>query len=138
MIYLATYFDKPEDITIELLMHLVIIVFINIFFTHMMRFFMLRMKWLDKKMVALLPRLLVISFICAVLIILTLSVVEKIIYPNEGAETFNFGRYVVSNLVYTLLIICWNSIYFTYHFFEKSRQQELDNLSLEASKNEID
>lgn len=137
LIYLATYFDKPEDISFELILHLIIVVFINIFFTHMMRYFMLRMRWLDKKMVALLPRLIFISLTCAFLVLISLSFVEKILYP-ESIDPINLGRYVVSILVYTLLIICWNGIYFTYHFFQKSRQQELDNLSLEASKNEIE
>ncbi len=138
LIYLATYFDKPEDITFTLMLHLIIVVFINIIFTHLMRFYMLRMKWLDKKLVALLPRLVVISLTCAFLILLSLSFVEQLIYPESEDTPINLGRYVVSTLVYTLLIICWNGIYFTYHFFQKSRQQELDNLSLEASKNEIE
>jgi LytS/YehU family sensor histidine kinase len=37
-----------------------------------------------------------------------------------------------------ILILFWNSVYFTFHFFQKSRQQELNNISLEASRNEIE
>jgi hypothetical protein len=43
-----------------------------------------------------------------------------------------------SQLFCLILILFWNSIYFTFHFFQKSRNQELNNISLEASKNEIE
>jgi two-component system LytT family sensor kinase len=37
-----------------------------------------------------------------------------------------------------LLMILWNAIYFTYHFFRKSIHQELHNLQLVSSQNEIE
>ena len=33
-------------------------------------------------------------------------------------------------------VLFWNAIYFTYHFFQKSRKQEVSNLQLAASKRE--
>lgn len=138
LIYLAAYFDRPDDITFELILHLIIVIFINIFYTHLMRLYMLKMKWIDKKLVALLPRLVIISITCAFLIILSLTTVEFIMSPESRDVSINIGRYVINIFVYTLLIICWNGIYFTYLFFQKLRQQELDNISLEASKNEIE
>ena len=36
------------------------------------------------------------------------------------------------------MVLFWNALYFTYHFFSKSRKQEINNLSLEASRNEIE
>lgn len=137
LIYLSAYLDKPSDITYKLLVQLVFMTLISIFYTHLMRFIMLKYNWLNLKLIALIPRLIVISTICAFLIEFTLSFMEYYLLNQEDSFS-NTGRVIVNILALTLLVICWNGIYFTYHFFEKSRQQELDNLALESSKNEIE
>jgi two-component system LytT family sensor kinase len=137
LIYLSAYVDRPNEITYKLLVQLLFMTVFSISYTHLMRWFMLKMNWLNKKLVALLPRLIVISISCAVLIEYTLSSAEYFLLKDTEAYN-NLGRVIINILALTLLVVCWNGIYFTYHFFEKSRQQELDNLSLEASKNEIE
>lgn len=137
LIYLSAYVDRPNEITYKLLVQLLFMTIFSISYTHLMRWFMLKMNWLNKKLVALLPRLVFISISCAVLIEYTLSSAEYFLLKDADAYN-NLGRVIINILALTLLVVCWNGIYFTYHFFEKSRQQELDNLSLEASKNEIE
>lgn len=137
LLYLSAYIDRPGEITSKLLIQLLFMTFFSIFFTHLMRMFMLRMNWLNKKLVTLLPLLIFISLSCAVLIEYSLSTIERFLLSETGSYD-NWGRTIINVLALTMLIICWNGIYFTYHFFQKSRQQELDNLSLEASKNEIE
>jgi two-component system LytT family sensor kinase len=137
LMYLAAYINKPNEITTELLIQLLFMTFFCIFYSHLMRIFMLRMTWLNKKLVALIPRLIIVSISCATLIEYSLSAAEYFIL-GEAEAFIGTGRVILNILALTLLIICWNGIYFTYHFFQKSRQQELDNLSLEASKNEIE
>lgn len=137
LIYLSAYVDRPSEITYKLLIQLFFMTGFSILYTHLMRLMMLKLNWLNKKLVALLPRLILVSLACAVLIEYSLSSVEYF-FLDETAKDANWGRILINILALTMLIICWNGIYFTYHFFQKSRQQELDNLSLEASKNEIE
>lgn len=137
LIYLAAYINKPNEITTELLIQLLFMTFSCILFSHLMRIFMLRRKWLNKKLVALIPRIILISLSCSVLIEYSLSTMEYLLL-NEKNAYLSPGRVILNILALSMLIICWNGIYYTYHFFQKSRKQELDNISLEASKNEIE
>lgn len=137
LIYLSAYIDRPKEITYKLLIKLLFVTFFSISYTHLMRWFMLRMDWLNKRLVALMPRLILISLSCSVLIEYSLTFVEHFLLREADAYS-NFGRVIINILALTMLVVCWNGIYFTYHFFQKLRQQELDNLSLESSKNEIE
>lgn len=138
LIYLSAYIDRPEKITYKLLIQLIFMTFLSILFTHLMRLFMLKKKWLDIKLKTLIPRLILISIVCASFIESGLLISEYVFLKISEINTLELGRIVVNILALTLLVICWNGIYFTYHFFQKSREQELENLSLESSKNEIE
>jgi len=137
LIYLSAYLDRPSEITYKLLFQLVFITFFSILYTHLMRLFMLRMKWLEKKLVALIPRLILISFTCSFFIEYSMNTFEYLFLDRHDIFQ-NYGRSIINILAITMLVICWNGIYFTFHFFQKSRQQELDNVTLEAAKNEIE
>lgn len=137
LIYFAAYVNKPEDITYKLIVQLFLMIFFCLSFTHLMRWFMLKRNWLNKKLVGLIPRLIIISISCGILIEYSLRLSESLLNLNDQ-ENLNIGQIIINIFALTLLIICWNGIYFTFHFFQKSRQQEIDNLSLEASKNEIE
>ena len=53
---------------------------------------------------------------------------------NEPRLTFQ--TFLAVYIVYYILCIIWNVIYFAYHFFEKSRKQEMKTLQLESSQKE--
>ncbi|MCO5260054.1 MAG: histidine kinase [Crocinitomicaceae bacterium] len=137
LIFLSAYIDRPNDVSYKLFVQLFLMTIFSIFFTHLMRLYMLSKRWLDFNLKTLIPKLLIISIICSTLIETILLITEFII-SKDYLNLFNSGRIIVNILALSLLIICWNGIYFTYHFFQKSNQQELDNLSLEAAKNEIE
>lgn len=137
LIYLSAYINRPEEITSNLLIQLLFMIFLSIFFTHVMKIVMLKMDWVNKKLIYLIPRLIFVSVTTAFFIELCLSLIEVYVL-KEVTETDNIGRTIVNVLAISLLIICWNGIYYTYHFFQKSRNQEIDNLFLQASKNEIE
>lgn len=138
LIYLSAYIDRPEKITYKLLIQLIFMTILSISFTHLMRLFILKSKWLDLKLKPLIPRIVFISIVCASFIETGLLISEYFVLKLSETNTIELGRIVVNVLALTLLIICWNGIYFTYHFFQKSRIQEIENLSLESSKNEIE
>lgn len=137
LIYLSAYIDKADSITYKLIVQLFFMTFFSVTYTHAMRWYMLRKGWLNKRLVALIPRLILISITCAFAIENSLRIIEYT--ALNQVDTFqNFARSIINTFALTLLVICWNGIYFTFHFFQKSRLQEMNNLALEASKNEIE
>lgn len=137
LIFLATYADNPKEIDANLIINLLSLVVFSIIATHGMRSLFFRLKWLDLKLAPLIPRILFASLLCSLFISFTTTVVSVIIDPKER-ETLSFLLIVINVFAILVLVLFWNAIYFTFHFFQKSRKQELDNVSLEASRNEIE
>ncbi len=136
LIFLATYNDAPEEITIQFLIQLVNLSALGILCTHAMRGLFIRFEWLDLRLVPLIPRVAFVSFACSIIIALGMTTLGQLIDPNK--EPVNIPGVIINVFAIAVLVLMWNAIYFTYHFFQKSRKQELNNLSLEASKNEIE
>jgi len=140
LIILATYNDSPKDVDSLLILKALNLVVQGILFTHLMRYFNIKFGWLDLKLIQVVPRIGLISFLFAALISIgTLGVGIIIDYlAHNQFEGFGGLELVVNIFALAVLVLFWNAIYFTYHYFQKSKTQELNNLSLEASKNEIE
>lgn len=137
LIFLATYADDVKKIDLEFLANIAALVFSGILWTHVMRFSFFKMDWLDLKLTPLIPRILAISLICSLFIAFSTMIVSIIIDPKE-IEKLTVLNEVINIFAILVLVLFWNSIYFTFHFFQKSRKQELNNITLEASRNEIE
>lgn len=137
LIFLATYADDPAKIDRYLVINLLSLIFFSIVGTHMMRAFFLKMIWLDLKLAPLIPRLIFASLVCSLFISFTTTIISLLTDPKER-ETISFLFILINVFAIMVLVLFWNAIYFTFHFFQKSRKQELDNVSLEASRNEIE
>ncbi len=139
IILLAAYASSPERLDWRLVVNLVCIVFFAILFTHLMRLCFFKLGWLEMKLAPLIPRILIISLICSFLVSLSSLAAHFLTgqhkNPDDQVTPLLFFIDIIGN---SILILFWNAIYFTYHFFTKSRKQELDNISLEASKNEFE
>lgn len=135
LIFFATYNDRPDDVTMRFMVQLILLTAVSILSTHIMRVILLKLKWLDLKFLALIPRVFLMSIVCATIIELSMVIVGVI---TEDPEPTKSGRILVNILAIMILVLFWNAIYFTYHYFQKSKTQELNNLTLEASKNEIE
>lgn len=137
LIFLATFLNPNAQKWYQVLGPLMLLSFFGILHTHIMRFWMIRLNWLNKKLLRLIPRLIITSIICATLIELSFSISNQLIFDATSVLD-DLGRTAINILSLTFLVICWNGIYYSYHFFQKSRIQELNNIILEASKNEIE
>ncbi len=136
LILLATYNDSPEDVTMALVLKLLNLVVLAIVFTHLMSRMSIKMGWLELKLVLVIPRILVLSFICSTAISLGALIFSYFIEPIT--ESLNFLSLLINIFAISVLVLFWNAIYFTFHYFQKSKTQELNNLSLESSKNEVE
>ncbi len=137
LILLAAYSDASSKVDAELVINVISLVFFSILSTHLMRALFVRLNWLDLKPAPLIPRLAMASVACALIISFLTTSVTLLIDWKE-VESLTVLGVLINILAILVLVLFWNAIYFTFHFFQKSKKQELNNLTLEASKNEIE
>ncbi|MFT6984109.1 MAG: sensor histidine kinase YesM [Crocinitomicaceae bacterium] len=137
LILLSVYTKTPEILTGIFLLNILFVIFIGIAVTHVQRIMFIKMGWLELRLPKLLPRLIASSILSAVLII-ALDLMTDYFSGLAGGQgpPIEFSRLIVSVLLALLLVVAWNAIYFTFHFFQKSRNQEISNLELAASNKE--
>lgn len=127
---------NPPSPSPYLWVSLIVFFCVGIGLSHTMRFLFIRFGWLNMKLGPLIPRILLMSVVMA-------SVMSIVNYGSgwliEGEdEPFRLDHYLLNVMAVSLFLLLWNGIYFTFHFFQKSRVQEVKNLQLSASQNEIE
>ena len=137
LIILSVYNRDPSKIDAIFLMNIFALIMAGITATHLQRMFHIRMGWLGMRLPHLIPRLLATSFISSILI----AVIENgVAYLSGLLESnqypFSFSQMMLNILATLVLVLFWNALYFTFHFFNQSRKQEISNLELEASNKE--
>ena len=137
LIFLASYADGPDKITTSLMLNIGALVVFAVIGSHIMRSIFIKLDWLDMKPGPLVPRILIASLFCSLFISFTTTMVSILIDPKEW-QTLSVLSIIINILAILVLILFWNAIYFTSHFFQKSKKQELNNITLEASRNEVE
>lgn len=100
--------------------------------THLYRAAIIKLNWLEKKLNLVIPRVLLGSLLLASTL-LSLNMFVDWLFgekPYTGADILSglFSLFVFS--------LIWSVLYFSFHFFDKSRKQEVKNLQLESSQKE--
>lgn len=137
LVLLSSYSENPENVNKELYQDIFLFISVAISTTHFMRMIFIRLGWLNMKLKQLIPRILISSFIFSFIIILTTRAIELMFNINSH-ETVTFLKIFNATLSISVLLFFWNAMYFTFHFFTQSRKQEINNLALQASKNEFE
>jgi two-component system LytT family sensor kinase len=137
LVMLSTYVDNPKNVNNILFYDIFTFVGYAILFSHIMRRLFFRWGWLEMKLPPLLPRIIAASLFCSISIVLATKTTSYLTKMDEN-EPLSFLKFFNATLSISVLLLFWNALYFTYHFFSKSRKQELNNLTLEASRNEIE
>jgi two-component system LytT family sensor kinase len=137
LIFLASYADDPKKVNFDLLISLSLFLIFGIGITHLMRFFFLKLDFLNLKLGPLIPRVLVTSILAATLMAFINYLVSVFIEKDTNLRLISLG-FLINILSLTLLITLWNAIYFSYHFFRKTIKHELEVFQIQASQNEIE
>lgn len=137
LIFLATYADNPNKLNLKLFFSLVLFLLCGIAVTHLMRVFFIRLGFLNLRLSPLIPRVIFFSIISATLMAIINHFVSYYI-ENEISLKIISLRFLINILSLTLLITLWNAIYFSYHFFRKTINHELEVFQIQASQNEIE
>lgn len=120
-----------EEFSLRTALKLGLIYALLLLFSHFMREIFIRRDWLNLKIGPLVPRVFSLSFSLSLLLMLIINMFNFFIYQ----ETFlSVSEFFINTLLYTLFLIMWSAIYLTYHLLQKSRQQEINNLKLQASQ----
>ncbi|MBI1838527.1 MAG: histidine kinase [Flavobacteriia bacterium] len=139
LLILATYAQNPDELKISLYLKIIILDALAIFLTNLMRKTYIRLNWLDLKLPPLLPRVIISTLTVSVFFTLIYEGICYLIDINNGEyKETSFLNFYLEIFSIMVLVLFWNALYFTYHFFMKSRKQELNNIILEANRNEIE
>jgi hypothetical protein len=143
-IFFAYSFERlntPED-RHRFFWRLVIFVISGLVLTHLMRYLILGMEVLQKKLEKQLMMFMFITlffaFVASTLDTLIL-VKQGLLTQNEKDFQDNILLLVLSSAFYFFIyFFIWNLIYFVYHYVGKSRRQQLDTLRLETLVKELE
>ena len=129
--------NREQEVRFSSLMGVVIMVFFGISVTHIQRLFFIRLGWLDLKLPNLVPRVLVSATVSAIIITICLRLLDVIFgFEQLNEEELTLSHFILGVISMSIIVLFWNAIYFTFHFFQKSRKQEVSNLELTASNRE--
>lgn len=124
-----------EDLTTEIVQTLVAVFLLGIFGTHLYRTIIIKIGWMDLRFKKLISRIIIGAILSGVIFQSIFQCIQFILDPNYKFELDDAAQ---DTLSWTLLLFIWSALYFTFHFFEKFRTEEIKNLKWEAKKNEIE
>jgi two-component system LytT family sensor kinase len=137
MILINVLFGQRVDR--QLLAPLWIMVFGGIFTTHLFRTYIHWAGWLVLPVEKALARLaLGILIVCLLDTIIRISVFNWLSLSTSNIKLEFSNRFLLVTVENGLCIIPWTLIYYFFHYFEKSRKQQLDTLKLEALVKELE
>src|ERR1051326_1589593 len=140
IIYTFFYFTirtKPSDTFFQ---SLFLDAFAGIALTHLMRFFVRKANLINLDL-----RRQIISMILTTLFFaFTFAIIITYADQTLGWEAEQMHQYTYWNKVvrasfgYSLFLLIWNFIYFTYHYVEKTRNEKFDKIRLETLVKELE
>ena len=112
----------------------------GILVTHILRLVIKWRGWMMQSIEKVIPKLTIALVVASM--VFSLMVLSGIDYFNLGNESSKklsfFARLLGSTADNGLFILPWLLIYYFYHFFQKSRRQQLDTLRLETLIKELE
>lgn len=100
--------------------------------TQTIRWVFIKKNWLNLKVAALVPRLLILVIVLSVILIFITNVLVNHYLFKEDLKSFaEFSINVLLNAMYLTL---WTVAYLTFHLIQKSNIQEMGNLKLQTKQ----
>ena len=124
-----------EEIDSKIISNLFLVYIFGILFSHFYRLFLIKIGWLKLGIIKLIPRIFVGAIVGGLIFELFFFITEGLILMTFSKDLNALLQEILS---WSLLIFIWSLLYFTYHFFENFRKEEIKNLQYEATKNELE
>ena len=136
LILLSSLTSRKAELSLELVVSTGIFFSLGIILTHAMRAIYIHFGWLNLRLGPLLPRIILTAVFFAG--IMSFATNGYRVSMSELSLSFPWIEYFLDVLSSSVFFVLWNSVYFTFHFFQRSREQEMNNLQLSADNNEIE
>lgn len=112
---------------------------IGVLLSHGMRSLFIRLGWLDRSIISLIPRVLLSVLVFGSLFFLLHSTLIAIVLSGPPMPwSLTLFDAFQSVLNWGLLLLFWSVLYFSYHFFQERRRKEMEALRWQASKSEME
>lgn len=123
----------------EALVSTLLILVVGIPVTHLYRFIIIRLNWLRYPLLKAIPRILLCSTVLGVLFFVLHDLLTQI-FVARFVSFFELAWVEILRMLlnWMFVLVFWSMLYFTAHYFFNYRRQEIANLKLEASRNEIE
>jgi hypothetical protein len=116
---------------------MMIVLALGVAVSHSMRGMILRLHWLDMGLGAQLPRLAFASLIMGIIAFAIEAVAHDLFFPRAdawiGGPLVNAAQLLLN---WVVLLFVWGMGYLGYHWFTRSRWEEIRNLRLETANRE--
>jgi sensor histidine kinase YesM len=129
------------EISQKKLLGRIAIVFISgITVTHVLRLIIKWRGWMQQSVERVIPKMVVAMIISSMVFsLIVLKAIDYFGLGTESARQLSFWAKLVGSTVDNgLFILPWVLIYYFYHFFQKSRRQQLDALKMESLIKELE
>ena len=128
-----------QEITDLLVEYAALMVIVGIGLSHSFRFLIIRFNWLNLPIAKAVIIVLSMSVVLASLAHMIHGLLSDFFIPNLTSfldRDFNFNFEMTMNWV--LIFMTWSTLYFTTHYFANYKKEEIKNLKMLASQNEIE
>lgn len=135
---------QTNELFLSFLSKIGIFILLGLVLTHFMRFFIIQVNLLQKKLDRQVFQFVILTIVFAYIgawIDFLLRQRFGLLSPTEGdLMTKNSIFLIALNNSFSFFIyyFIWNAIYFMYHYISKSRKQQLDTLRLESLVKELE
>ena len=131
----VAYADEKYAPGTGYLMTMVLLIGIGV--SHLFRLVILKLRWIDLSLGGLLLRIVAGSLVLGALAFLLQAILHDVLFPLStpiiGGDPFGVFTGWVN---WILLLFGWGMGYFSYHWFVRSRREEIRNLRLEGANRE--
>jgi two-component system, LytTR family, sensor kinase len=117
--------------------NLSILLIFGIIISHQYRNLIVRLNWLRKSTLQLLPRVILAALVFAAVLEFAQYGTEILLGIADPA-LYHFSSILYNIFQLSILFFFWSIIYFLFHYIENYKKAEIENLKWEASINEIE
>ena len=127
-------FQNSQILITKTITNGILIMLLGVGTTHIYRAYILKHRWLNLKVIQIIPRIIIGSIVIGFTLLILTQVISCLIDDIALEKIITLIKIIQNLTGQFITIFIWSILYFTFHFIERSRNQELSNLQLEAAK----
>jgi len=137
VLFQILFFELNNAFNSNVAKSMFLLFFFGIFLSQLYRFIIIKLKWLNKKLIHLIPRV-IISIIILGFLLEYLQHGVEVLLNIHGDKHSDFVNIAINIGNASFVFFFWSLIYFSIFYLDNYKKAEIENLKWEASKNEIE